>query len=129
MSHASLSAPKVLVLVVDGEPLLRMIAIDLVEEAGCQAIEAADVDQAAKILESRNDIHISFTDIDMPSGSMNGLPQAAAVSRRWPPIKIIIVSGHYHVNPREQPSGSAFFEKPFKNDDLIRRLGAFASTA
>jgi CheY-like chemotaxis protein len=51
------------VLVVEDEPLLRMMAMDLVEDAGFQAVEAADADEAVTILETRTDIRIVFTDI------------------------------------------------------------------
>ena len=56
------------------------------------AIEAGDADEAVALLQSRPDISLLFTDIDMP-GSMDGLKLAHAVRDRWPPIKILIVSG------------------------------------
>ena len=55
-------------LVVEDEMLLRMRAIDMVEEAGFTSIEAVDADQAIAILESRSDIALLFTDIQMPEG-------------------------------------------------------------
>ncbi|MBP2558198.1 CheY-like chemotaxis protein [Neorhizobium galegae] len=100
------------VLVVEDEPLLRMMAIDLVEEAGFQAVEAADADEAVTILETRADIRIVFTDIDMP-GSMNGMKLAAAVRDRWPPIEIIIVSGQVRPGEGDLPERSVFFSKPY----------------
>ena len=54
------------VLVVEDEPVLRMMAVDMVEDAGFEALEAADATQAIEILQSRLDIRIVFTDIDMP---------------------------------------------------------------
>ena len=80
------------VLVVEDDPLLRLLAVETVEEAGCTAIEARDADEAVVLLESRTDITLLFTDIDMP-GSMDGLKLAHAVRNRWPPIKILVVSG------------------------------------
>ena len=67
-----------IVLVVEDEALLRMAATDLVEDAGFEAIEASNADEAIRILEERTDIHIVFTDVDMP-GSMDGLKLAEAV--------------------------------------------------
>lgn len=81
-----------IVLIVEDEMLLRMRAVDMVEDAGFTSIEAVDADQAVAILESRSDIALLFTDIQMP-GSMDGLRLAHAVHERWPPIKIILVSG------------------------------------
>src|SRR3954463_16560588 len=80
------------VLVVEDEMLLRMRAVDMVEDAGFTSIEAVDADEAVAILESRSDIALVFTDIQMP-GSMDGLKLAHVVHARWPPIRIILVSG------------------------------------
>jgi len=77
------------VLVVEDEFFSRLHAVNLVEAAGYKAIEASNVDEAIAILESRKDIRIVFTDIDMP-GSMDGLKLARAVRDRWPPIELIL---------------------------------------
>lgn len=53
-----------------------------------------------------------FTDIDMP-GSMDGLKLAAAVRDRWPPVKIIITSGHRHLSDDMLPVEGRFFDKPY----------------
>ena len=66
------------VLVVEDEALIRLNAVDLIEEAGFQALEAANADEAIRILESRNDIRIVFTDVHMP-GYIDGLKLAHAV--------------------------------------------------
>src|SRR3954470_17326396 len=87
--HHSIPA---VVLVVEDELLLRMRAVDMVEDAGFTAVAAVDADEAVAILESRSDIALLFTDIQMP-GSIDGLKLAHAVHKRWPPIKIILVSG------------------------------------
>ena len=84
------SPPKVLV--VEDEMMLRMRAVEIVEDAGFIPIEAVNADEALAILESRSDIDLLFTDIQMP-GSMDGLKLAHAVHERWPSIKIILVSG------------------------------------
>ncbi|MET0246935.1 MAG: response regulator, partial [Sphingomonas sp.] len=77
-----------MVLVVEDEPLQRMLAVDLVEDAGFVAIEAENADIAILTLGHRSDIQAVFTDIDMP-GSIDGLKLAACVRDRWPPIEII----------------------------------------
>jgi CheY-like chemotaxis protein len=62
-------------LVVEDEFLVRLHAIDTLEAAGFATLEAANADEAILILESRTDIRIVITDIDMP-GSMDGLKLA-----------------------------------------------------
>jgi CheY-like chemotaxis protein len=110
-----------IVLVVEDEPLLRMVAVDIVEGAGFQAVEASNADDAIQILETRTDIRIVFTDIDMP-GSIDGLKLAAAVRRKWPPISIIVVSGHRRPMNGELPDGSVFFAKPYSVDEVTSTL-------
>ena len=89
------------VLIVEDEMMLRMRAVDIVEDAGFNPVEAVNADEALAILESRSDISLLFTDIQMP-GSMDGLKLAHAVHDRWPAIKIILVSGQ--VNPSDPKS-------------------------
>ena len=72
------------------------------EAAGYKAIEASNADEAIAILEMRKDIRIVFTDIDMP-GSMDGLRLAHAIRDRWPPIELILTSGHVDVPKSEVP--------------------------
>ena len=120
------SSRKQLVLVVEDEPILRMMAVDMVEDAGFEAIEASDAVEAVRILESRPDIRIVFTDIDMPRG-MDGMRLAAAIRDRWPPIDIILTSGHYVEADVRMPARSVFFQKPYRPDQVVaamRRMSA-----
>ena len=112
---------KAIVLVVEDEPLLRMAAIALVEGAGLDAMEATNADEAIEILEQRTDIHIVFTDIDMP-GSMDGLKLAEAVRGRWPPIEIIVTSGHRIVHEADLPDRCIFFAKPYRDAEVVAAL-------
>ena len=109
------------VLIVEDEPLLRMLAVEVVEEAGFVAIEARDADEAVVLLESRADITLLFTDINMP-GSMDGLKLAYAVRDRWPPIKILVVSGKQQLQSSELPSNSCFVGKPYLASALVEEL-------
>src|SRR3954466_4163485 len=111
LDHAAIP---LVVLVVEDEMLLRMRAVDMVEDAGFTSVEAVDAEQAVAVLESRSDIPFFFTDIQMP-GSMDGLKLAHAVRKRWPPIKIILVSGQLKVTDLELPADSRFFGKPLES--------------
>src|ERR1700753_3002000 len=103
--------------------VLRMRAVDIVEDAGFCPVEAVNADQAISILESRSDISLLFTDIQMP-GSMNGLMLAHAVHDRWPSIKIILVSGQVKPSDAERPADSRFFGKPLGVDQMVTELQA-----
>src|SRR6188768_2841184 len=106
------------VLVVEDEFLSRLHAVNLVEEAGYKAVEATNADEAIAILEARKDIRIVFTDIDMP-GSMDGLKLAHAIRKRWPPIELILTSGHFDVSDDEIPDRGRFFAKPYRDQEII----------
>jgi len=54
------------VLVVEDDPLLLMMAAEVVEDAGFEALEAANADEALSLLETVEGIRILVTDIDMP---------------------------------------------------------------
>ena len=117
------SASSTNVLVVEDEMVLRMRAVDIVEDAGFTAVEAVNADEALSILESRSDISLLFSDIQMP-GSMDGLKLAHAVHDRWPSIKIILVSGQVKVSDADKPADSRFFGKPLEVKQMIAELQA-----
>jgi CheY-like chemotaxis protein len=124
MAHDHSAKPPA-VLIVEDEPLVRLCAVETVEAAGYQVIEAANADEAIDILESRNDIRVVFTDIHMP-GSMDGLKLAHAVRHRWPPIKIIVTSGRETVTAQDLPAGGRFFAKPYDPGAIKDALRAWA---
>jgi two-component sensor histidine kinase/CheY-like chemotaxis protein len=101
--------------------VLRMRAVDIVEDAGFAAVEAVNADEALSILESRSDISLLFSDIQMP-GSMDGLKLAHAVHDRWPSIKIILVSGQIELFDMDKPADSRFFGKPLEVKRMIAEL-------
>jgi two-component system, response regulator PdtaR len=64
--------PNAAVLIVEDEPLIRMGAVYLIENAGFEVYEAGSADAAIALLELHKEIRLIFTDVDMP-GSMEGL--------------------------------------------------------
>lgn len=110
-----------IVLVVEDELMLRMRAVDIVEDAGFTPIEAINADEAIRILEARDDVSVLFTDIQMP-GSMDGLKLAHVAHTRWPHIKIILVSGQIAVTEADKPEDSKFFPKPLEIQQMIMEL-------
>lgn len=96
---------KISVLVVEHEALVCMDIAAQLREDGYEVFEAANADEAIAILEAEPAIRILFTDIDMP-GSMDGLKLAAAVHDRWPPVRIVVTSGHRLVEVTEIPTAA-----------------------
>ena len=120
--------PLPVLLVVEDEPLLRMMAVDLGEDAGFEVVEAANAADAVAILETRPDIRIVFTDIDMPGG-MDGMRLAACIRDRWPPIDIILTSGKARPQAAALPTRAVFFPKPYRHDEVTTAMRGFAMAA
>lgn len=116
------------VLVVEDEPLVRMLAADVIQEAGYETVEAANADSAIAILEARRDIRIVFTDIDMP-GSMDGLKLARAIRDRWPPIELVLTSGMLKLQGDDIPQRGIFLPKPYAPEMLTEVLSRFGGPA
>ena len=114
---SSPTTKRLIVLIVEDEALIRMDAVEMILAAGYEVLEAANADQAIDILESRTDIAIVFTDIQMP-GSIDGLKLAHAVRHRWPPVKIVTCSGHIKVIQEDLPEGARFVRKPYSKSEI-----------
>lgn len=117
---------KAVVLVVEDEPLLLLIAVEIVEDAGYEALTADNADAAVELLCDRPDVSIVFTDVDMP-GSMNGLRLAATIRDRWPPIKVIITSGEVARHASEIPARDVFIAKPYQPEHFASLLDRMAA--
>jgi two-component system, response regulator PdtaR len=120
------SAKRPVVLVVEDDYLIRKNAVAIIDDAGFQVVEADNADDALEILEANSNIHIVFTDIQMP-GSIDGLKLAKFVKDRWPPIKIVATSGRFKVDTADLPKDVVFVPKPYDPDHLVATLRELAS--
>ncbi|WP_283193694.1 response regulator [Rhizobium sp. AN80A] len=121
MTVSNIAKDVAIVLVVEDEPLLRLAGIDLIEAAGYEAVAASDATEAIAILESRDDIRVVFTDVDMPRG-VDGMRLAAIIRDRWPPIKVIVVSGHIEDPGDMIPAETVFFSKPYREEQIVATI-------
>lgn len=110
------------VLVVEDELLIREFIKEELETEGYTVIEARHADAAIAVLENRTDIHLVFTDIDMP-GSMDGLKLAAYVRERWPPVHIIVTTGKSR--PPTIPANALFISKPYRSEAVVAAIKSF----
>jgi DNA-binding NtrC family response regulator len=113
-------------LVVEDEPMLRALSVAVVEEAGFEAIEAGNADEAMRVLESRTDIRVVFTDVRMP-GSIDGIILARTIRRRWPAMQLILTSGAEDIGTRAIPDRARFFAKPYRTAEVIESLRRMAA--
>ena len=112
------------VLVIDDEPILRMLVIDVLEEAGYRAIEAVDGPSGLKVLQSEARIDLLITDVGLPGG-MNGRQVADAARKSRPDLKVLFITGYAenaligngHLEP-----GMQVLTKPFPVATLGQRI-------
>ena len=81
------------VLLVEDEGLIRMVMAEFLQDEGFDVMEAWNGDEAVRLLDGPNDVHILFTDVQMP-GSRDGVDVAVHARRLYPQIPILIVSGY-----------------------------------
>lgn len=119
-------APQIVtvVLVVEDEPLIRIASIQLVEDLGYIALEAANADEAIFLLESHPEITVVFTDIQM-AGSMDGIALSNWAAGRWPPLRFIIVSGGFSPHADQMPKDAVFLAKPYADVAIGQAIAGF----
>jgi CheY-like chemotaxis protein len=83
---------RLVVLVVEDKPMIRMFTAEVLENDGCEVVEAASAPVALNLLEKRADVTALLTDIDM-YGGMDGLETATLVHERWSHITLLVTSG------------------------------------
>lgn len=105
------------VLIAEDEPLVRMIAVEVLRDAGYDVLEACDGIEAMEKLES-SDVCLLMTDIQMPR--MNGYQLVETVLGRWPNLKILLVTGYARDSVPEAVARAALhtIQKPFDIDRL-----------
>ena len=106
---------------VAGHAPVRPAALQIVDDAGFEALGAPSAAAAIKILESRTDIRLVFTVLEMP-GTMDGLMLVLYVRERWPPIHLIIASGKAILKESELPAGVTFFSKPYDEASIVQQM-------
>ncbi|WID99358.1 response regulator [Bosea vestrisii] len=112
-----------LVLIVEDEPIIRMNAVAIVEDAGFDVLEASNADDAVALMVSRPDIAAVFSDIEMP-GSMDGLALMHEVRIGWPPVVLILASGRITPPACDMPNDTTFLHKPYSETALLDALHA-----
>lgn len=119
------------ILVVDDEPLVRMVAVEILEELGYEVLEADDGASALKILRSDQRVNLLVTDVGLPGG-MNGrqLAEASRVSR--PDLEVLFITGYAEnavLNHGHLDHGMHVMTKPFASDAFGRRVGELIQEA
>lgn len=104
-----------IVLVAEDETLVRLLANDILSDAGYRVLEARDGQEALTILEVHENVRVLFTDVDMPN--VDGITLSKLVRERWPEIAIVVTSGH-----AEPPEGAIFVAKPYSSESVLNAI-------
>lgn len=112
------------VLVVDDEPAVRMLMMEVLADLGYQAIEAEDGPRGLNHLAGRHRIDLLITDVGLPGG-LNGRQLADAALAHRPELKVLFITGYAenaaigngHLKP-----GMQVLTKPFSIDELSARI-------
>ncbi|MBI0534726.1 response regulator [Roseomonas sp. KE2513] len=112
------------VLVVDDEPTVRMLVIEILEDLGYAAIEASDGRSGLRILQSSMRIDLLISDVGLPGG-MNGRQMADAARIGRPELKVLFITGFAEnavVGHGQLDHGMHVMTKPFAMQALASRI-------
>lgn len=115
--------PAQIVLVVEDEPLVRLLLADALEDAGYAVLEAANVLEAVGLLGLQDGIDAIFTDVDMPGG-LSGIDLARLVERSCPDVGIAVTSGRSDIPACQLPERARFIAKPYTADQAVQLVEA-----
>jgi DNA-binding NtrC family response regulator len=113
-----------LVLIVDDEPLLRLMNADMLTDAGFDVIEASNADEALALLDQNRDVRVVFTDVEMP-GQLDGFALADRIGRTYPLIGVVVTSGRRFPSATFNATSQQFLPKPYSLDKVVRLIDTF----
>ena len=101
----------------------RLIAVDVLEEAGFEVLDFGRADEAIGFAEDRGgDVAAVFTDINVP-GDRDGIELAQYFAKRWPSALVLVTSGRFGAaRPAELPPDALYMSKPWRGKDVIQAL-------
>ena len=114
------------ILVVEDETLLRLHAVDFLTDEGYLVLDAANADEAIRILEARGDVALVSTDVNM-RGSMDGLRTVELIHRRWPSVLLIVTSGKNALRDSDLPDSGRFIPKPYTSERVLQVVQQLAA--
>lgn len=104
------------VLVVEDEPEVRGIAVAFLRSLGYAVREAADAEQALRMLQTDDGISLLFSDVVLGSGA-SGIQLALAARELRPDLPVLLTSG-YELGSADTPHEFPLLRKPYRKQDL-----------
>ena len=115
------SAKPAVILLAEDEALVRMVAADILNDAGFRVIESVNANESLTMLQARCDVQALVTDVEMP-GALDGFTLARLVDKTWPQIGIVVVSGRAQPAEGDLPPKALFLGKPYTPDALVKAV-------
>ena len=112
------------ILVVDDEPLVRLVTVEVLSDLGYSVLEAEDGPMALKLLNAYPELDLLITDVGLPNG-MNGRQLADAIRAPRPDLPVLFVTGYAEnavLNHGHLERGMQVLTKPFAAEVLARRV-------
>ena len=117
-----------IIVVAEDETLVRMLAVDLLIDAGFKVIDVEDAAAALSYLEHyATGVSVLFTDVHM-LGAIDGLGLARHAASHWPWLKFLIASGKARPTTAEMPWGSRFLPKPYLASGMVDEVRALSAS-
>jgi CheY-like chemotaxis protein len=111
------------VLVVEDDPVVRNLVVEVLQDIGYRTLEAADGPGGLKILHSSARIDLLVSDVGLPG--LNGRQLADQGRERRPDLKVLFITGYAEnatiANGFLDP-GMAMITKPFAVEHLAMRI-------
>ena len=112
------------ILVTEPDAIVRMMIVDLLADAGIEAIEARDAQEGLARLADHPGVHLLVTGRSLP-GDVDGVTFAHVARRRRPDLGIVVTTGGRGLEPATLPDGAVQLRKPYMVATLlgaVRRL-------
>jgi CheY-like chemotaxis protein len=108
-------------MVVEDDVLVRSAIADYLRDAGFAVIEAANSTEATTVIASQAEVHVVFSDIQMPGG-VDGIMLADWIDAHCPGVPVLLTSGTHSANTITRIAGRPFLSKPYVFDEVEKRL-------
>ena len=115
--------PAAQVLLVEDDPEVAEVTIELLRDLGYEAATAANGRAALELLAREPSIALVLSDIVMPGGT-SGIELARHLRRHRPELPVVLLTGHSRSAAQLVAEGFALLEKPYRRDELAAAIGA-----
>ncbi len=107
--------PRKRIVVVEDEFLIRMMLVEMLEDAGYEVVEAESGDVALPLLDTS--VAVLLTDVQLP-GALDGLALVRQARLMLPDLPVIYMTGRPASMLATAGGREIFVAKPYQNQDI-----------